>query len=72
MAGDESNTAIIVRVPVGQFPKLSRENIQIPSPESNQVLVKISHVAQNPTDGVYFLPCNSDSYQILGKLGIDC
>lgn len=56
MARDKSNTAVIVRVPDGQSPKLSKENIQIPSPESNQVLVKISHVAQNPTDGLHSPP----------------
>ncbi|OJJ79071.1 zinc-binding alcohol dehydrogenase family protein [Aspergillus glaucus CBS 516.65] len=50
MPGDKSNTAVVVRVPDGQSPKLSKEDIRIPSPESNQVLVKISHVAQNPTD----------------------
>lgn len=53
MPGDKSNTAVVVRVPDGQSPKLSKEDIRIPSPESNQVLVKISHVAQNPTDGMH-------------------
>lgn len=53
MPGAKSNTAVIVRVPDGQPPSLSKEDIQIPSPESNQVLVNLSHVAQNPTDGAY-------------------
>ncbi|KAJ5274130.1 hypothetical protein N7505_002675 [Penicillium chrysogenum] len=33
-----------------QFPHLSKEEIDIPIPAANQVLVKISHIAQNPTD----------------------
>ncbi|OKL57860.1 hypothetical protein UA08_06730 [Talaromyces atroroseus] len=44
-----SNTALVVRTP-GGHPTLSKENIPIPSPAANQVLVKVSHVAQNPTD----------------------
>ncbi|KAJ5087175.1 zinc-binding dehydrogenase family oxidoreductase [Penicillium angulare] len=43
------NTAIVVRVADG-VPTLSQENIDIPSLEGHQVLVKVSHVAQNPTD----------------------
>lgn len=31
--------------------KLSKETIPMPTPGEHQVLVKISHVAQNPTDG---------------------
>ncbi|KAL4747506.1 hypothetical protein BDW72DRAFT_206398 [Aspergillus terricola var. indicus] len=44
------NTALVVRVADGQSPKLSKENIDIPRPAENQVLVKVSHAAQNPTD----------------------
>ncbi|KAL2842571.1 putative zinc-binding dehydrogenase family oxidoreductase [Aspergillus pseudoustus] len=44
-----SNTALVVRVANGH-PTFSKESIPIPRPEPNQVLVKISHVAQNPTD----------------------
>ncbi|KAE8393525.1 putative zinc-binding dehydrogenase family oxidoreductase [Aspergillus alliaceus] len=47
---DESNSAIVVREANGQRPTLSQENISIPSPTANQVLVKLSHAAQNPTD----------------------
>ncbi|ODM14869.1 hypothetical protein SI65_09621 [Aspergillus cristatus] len=68
MAGDKSNAAVIVRVPDGQSPKLSKENIQIPSPESNQVLVKISHVAQNPTD---FQAFDSNAFGDGAVLGCD-
>ncbi|EAW12250.1 zinc-binding alcohol dehydrogenase family protein [Aspergillus clavatus NRRL 1] len=46
----ESNTALVARVVDGQKPLLSKENIPIPSPAPNQVLVRVSHVAQNPTD----------------------
>ncbi|KAM0332991.1 hypothetical protein ACHAQA_001648 [Verticillium albo-atrum] len=35
---------------VVQNGKLSKENIALPTPAENQVLVKVSHVAQNPTD----------------------
>lgn len=31
--------------------KLSKETIPMPTPGEHQVLVKISYVAQNPTDG---------------------
>lgn len=46
-----SNTALVVRVVDGQAPKLSKEDIAVPRPAAHQVLVKLSHVAQNPTDG---------------------
>ncbi|OJJ57337.1 hypothetical protein ASPSYDRAFT_58900 [Aspergillus sydowii CBS 593.65] len=45
-----SNTALVVRVVDGQAPKLSKEDIAVPRPAAHQVLVKLSHVAQNPTD----------------------
>ncbi|KAF3390249.1 hypothetical protein F1880_009039 [Penicillium rolfsii] len=44
------NSAVVVRVANGNQPTLSLESIAIPSPKANQVLVKVSHVAQNPTD----------------------
>jgi hypothetical protein len=44
--------ALVVRVPEGQSPKQCKEKIPIPSPAPNQALVKLSHAAQNPTDGV--------------------
>lgn len=31
--------------------KLSKETIPVPTPGEHEVLVKVSHVAQNPTDG---------------------
>lgn len=48
-----SNTAMVIRAPAGQAQTLSKESIPIPSLQANQVLVKISHVAQNPTDSEY-------------------
>jgi NADPH:quinone reductase-like Zn-dependent oxidoreductase len=32
-------------------PSLTKREIERPVPGANQLLVKISHVAQNPTDG---------------------
>lgn len=46
-----SNTSLIVRVPEGQ-PKLVKEELPLPKPGTDQVQVKVSHVAQNPTDGI--------------------
>jgi hypothetical protein len=51
-----TNTALVVRVSDGQSPRLSKESIPRPRPAANQVLVKISHVAQNPTDGMFITP----------------
>ncbi|KAJ9491402.1 hypothetical protein VN97_g1854 [Penicillium thymicola] len=47
--GDRNNIALVVRVK-GEIPTLSKETVHRPSPAANQVLVEISHVAQNPTD----------------------
>ena len=35
----------------GDKPTLAKKPISRPKPEAHQALVKISHVAQNPTDG---------------------
>ncbi|CAL5866808.1 uncharacterized protein PFLUO_LOCUS1018 [Penicillium psychrofluorescens] len=43
-------TSLIVRVPEGKSPKLAQEQLPLPRPGAGQVLVKVSHVAQNPTD----------------------
>lgn len=45
--------AMVTRCSSENAAYLSKESISIPSPESNQVLVKVSHVAQNPTDGKF-------------------
>ncbi|KAF7593986.1 hypothetical protein BBP40_010383 [Aspergillus hancockii] len=45
-----SNLSLVVRVPDGQSPKLVKESLPLPSPGRGQVLVKTSHIAQNPTD----------------------
>lgn len=47
-----SNTSLVVRAPAGESPKLVLEDLPRPSPSKGQVLVKLSHVAQNPTDGM--------------------
>ncbi|KAJ5753908.1 GroES-like protein [Penicillium nucicola] len=49
MATNSKMTSIVVRVS-DLSPRLSREDIPRPCPAEHQVLVKISHVAQNPTD----------------------
>ncbi|KAL4952212.1 hypothetical protein BDW69DRAFT_168303 [Aspergillus filifer] len=46
----KTNTALVVRVADGQSPRFSEESISIPRPAAHQALVKLSHVAQNPTD----------------------
>lgn len=33
-------------------PTLSKDKIPKPTPKENQVVVKISYAAQNPTDGI--------------------
>lgn len=44
-----SNT-LIVRTSSGE-PQLVQERLPLPVPGKGQVQVKVSHVAQNPTDG---------------------
>lgn len=44
------NQSLVVRVSGGQ-PKLVKEGLPLPTPSPGQVQVKVSHVAQNPTDG---------------------
>lgn len=36
-------------------PSISLTDIDKPKPGAGQVLVRVSHVAQNPTDGIYDL-----------------
>lgn len=41
-------------------PRLVKESLPTPKPGDHQVLVKVSHVAQNPTDGTAcpsYMPC---------------
>jgi hypothetical protein len=45
-----SNESLVVRVQ-GQS-KLVKEQLPLPAPNIGQVQVKVSHVAQNPTDGI--------------------
>ncbi|CAI7636656.1 unnamed protein product [Penicillium pancosmium] len=42
--------ALVVRVSEGQSPQLVQEQLPLPIPGAGQVQVKVSHVAQNPTD----------------------
>ncbi|KAL4998632.1 putative zinc-binding dehydrogenase family oxidoreductase [Aspergillus recurvatus] len=46
----DSNTALVVRVVDGKSSRLCKEEIPRPRPGESQVLVKLSHAAQNPTD----------------------
>lgn len=49
------NIALVVHTVDGK-PHLFKECIHPPTPGPNQVLVKVSHVAQNPTDGRFIAP----------------
>ncbi|KAH7129754.1 putative alcohol dehydrogenase [Dactylonectria estremocensis] len=42
--------ALVVRVDGDKLPTLVKELVPVPTPGEHQVLVKVSHVAQNPTD----------------------
>lgn len=46
-----SAQALVVRVDSNNTTKLVKEPITVPKPAKHQLLVKVSHVAQNPTDG---------------------
>lgn len=50
MVQDKTN-ALVVEVPEGGSPALVQKAVPVPALASNQVLVKVSAVAQNPTDG---------------------
>lgn len=45
------SSAIVQRVPDGEQPKLIRDSIPVPQPGPHNLLVKVSHIGQNPTDG---------------------
>ncbi|KAJ5682681.1 hypothetical protein N7462_005846 [Penicillium macrosclerotiorum] len=49
-----SSKALVSRVSTGQSPRLVQEQLPLPIPDVGQVLVKVSHVAQNPTDILSF------------------
>ena len=50
------NIALVVHTVDDGKPHLFKECIPPPTPGPNQVLVKVSHVAQNPTDGGFIAP----------------
>lgn len=54
MPPNDVNMALVVHTVDGK-PGLYKECIPPPTPGPNQVLVKVSHVAQNPTDGRFTL-----------------
>lgn len=43
--------ALVVRLDSDSTPILTKEPVPVARPGSHQLLVKVSHVAQNPTDG---------------------
>ncbi|WWC62193.1 uncharacterized protein I303_104788 [Kwoniella dejecticola CBS 10117] len=50
MANANTNTALVIQYDSDNSPSLVKQDIPIQTPGKRQVLVKISHVAQNPTD----------------------
>lgn len=51
----KTGKCLVVRVPDGGSPTMEKEDLPIPEPGSHQLLVKTSHVAQNPTDGRFHI-----------------
>lgn len=47
----DSMLALVERNGKDGKPVLSKEKINKPQPQAHQIVVKISHAAQNPTDG---------------------
>ena len=52
-----NNATALVQRNINGNPAFTKEQVPKPVPEAHQLLVKISHVAQNPTDGRYMKPC---------------
>lgn len=50
-----ASSALVSKV-VNGSPSLVKCSIEVPSPASNQALVRVSHVSQNPTDGKHKIP----------------
>lgn len=50
MSAPASCEALVVRVDSSNTPTLVKELVPVPTPGEHQVLVKVSCVAQNPTD----------------------
>ncbi|KAM5344922.1 hypothetical protein ACJ41O_010784 [Fusarium nematophilum] len=50
MSAPTSAEALVVTADSNGTPKLVKQEIPVPQPSEHQVLVKVSHVAQNPTD----------------------
>ncbi|OLN85193.1 Zinc-type alcohol dehydrogenase-like protein C2E1P3.01-like protein 4 [Colletotrichum chlorophyti] len=46
----EQAQALVTEFPNGGSPKLVKKSVPVPEPASNQALVKVAYVAQNPTD----------------------
>ncbi|KAL1963528.1 hypothetical protein VTN77DRAFT_8109 [Rasamsonia byssochlamydoides] len=46
--------ALVIRTDGGSPPKLVKEEVSAPQPDSHQALVRVSHTAQNPTDIISF------------------
>lgn len=43
--------ALVTESSTGGSPKMVKKQIPVPEPAPHQALVKVSHIAQNPTDG---------------------
>jgi NADPH:quinone reductase-like Zn-dependent oxidoreductase len=51
MSPPASAEALVVKVDSNNIPKLVKDVIPVAKPGPHQLLVKVSRVAQNPTDG---------------------
>lgn len=57
----EQALAQVQRLGNGNAPQLVLESIAVPRPADDEVLVKISYVGQNPTDGEF---CRIETTQL--------
>jgi hypothetical protein len=57
-------TSLVIKENVGSAPQLVKRLVPLPTPAEHELLVKVSHVAQNPTDGMY---CPNDEIETTNR-----